>query len=329
MRSASRTVRTPRGGAAPLTGLVLIMMTCFANIAAAQARSEPAVDAPPTDRVWIAPPAASDSGWYPEAIEIRRGRVTAFDDQQLTLVPAGDDESVSVAAERVLWIEPSRRSQQERAALRDFRERHYGAALRPLIESLESRPAVWRQQWLLMAAAQAAWRASRPSVALELVRQLDQRPLPPLVLAWLPVAWRSERLSPADQQTAAASLADSSPAVRLVAASWLLASADRERAKQVLGQLAVAEDRPRIAQLAEAVLWRAALPDEALAAAEPWQRQLEALPLVLQVGPTVTLIEKLRAAGADGGIVEHWQWSLELTPPHPHPDLPPTSGAAD
>ena len=73
--------------------------------------------------------------------------------------------------------------------------------------------------------------------------------------------------------------------------------------------------RPEIAQLAEAVLWRAATPPDVKRSASKWLARLDALPMVLQTGPTATLIDKLRGAG-QADAANHLQWSLELTPIH-------------
>lgn len=52
--------------------------------------------------------------------------------------------------------------------------------------------------------------------------------------------------------------------------------------------------------------------------AESWQSKVDALPMVLQIGPMGTLIEKLRSAG-QSDAAERLQWSLDLTPIHPRP----------
>ena len=59
---------------------------------------------------------------------------------------------------------------------------------------------------------------------------------------------------------------------------------------------------------------------QVLESAEKWQGKLNALPMVLQVGPTITLIEKLRS----GGLAERadrLELSLKVTPPFPHPEI--------
>ncbi|GAA4443980.1 hypothetical protein [Novipirellula rosea] len=276
------------------------------------------------DKVWLEPtrPTAAQSDWYPQAIQTHTGEIIALDAKQLAMRMAGDEKESLFAAYRVIWIEPSEVGEKQAAAIKLFDEKKYDMALRGLLDALSERPPVWRQQWLSMVAAQAAWRSSRGAIALELVSQLDRRPLPPIALAWLPIAWRNPRgiSSAATTDAALKRLGDPSSAVRLVAASWLLSSDRREAAVETLKTLSADHSRPVIARLAETVLWRATSPPEVAAAAARWQERLDALPIVLQVGPTVAMVELLNNANQDE-VAERLKLSLELTPPHPHPDL--------
>ncbi len=271
------------------------------------------------DRVWLEPirPTASQSDWYARSIETRSGTILSLDSQQLRWVVAGDESESLVASHRVLWIEPGRSPDTERAALKLFAGGKFAESVRPLLDSVGERPPVWRQQWLSMLASYASWRGSRSAIALELVSQLDNRPLAPMAIAWLPIAWRSGAQSVDAIDAGRARLADSSPATRLVAASWLLSSADRAGATATLEQLAVNKERPLIARLAAALLWRVAAPPQVTESMGQWQQTIESLPMALQVGPTITLIEKLRAAGQVEAARRH-QLSLKLTPPFPH-----------
>ncbi|MCG8649531.1 MAG: hypothetical protein MI861_06850 [Pirellulales bacterium] len=281
-----------------------------------------AASAQSADRVWLEPqrPSESQSRWYPRSVSHLSGKILQLDDRQLRLIVTGDEAESLLAAGRVLWIEYGELSKDESHALRLFAEAKYGDSVRPLLDALSQRPPIWRQQWLSMLAAHAAWRSSRATIALELVSQLDQRPLAPLIIAMLPVSWYNERLSPETIDAAQARLTDPSAAVRLVAASWLIATPRRSQATAVLKQLALDNGRPTLARLAETLLWRLATPPQVLQSAEQWQQKLDALPMVLQVGPTITLAAKLRAAGKSQPA-EHLEMSLTLNPPFPHPEI--------
>ena len=71
----------------------------------------------------------------------------------------------------------------EASALETFAEGDYSASLLKLPDILAAKPPVWRQQWITMIAAVAAWKSGRSELSLELVSQLDRRPLPPIAIA--------------------------------------------------------------------------------------------------------------------------------------------------
>ena len=192
-------------------------------------------------------------------------------------------------------------------------EKKYDQAVRPCLDALSDRPPIWRQQWLSMLAANAAWRSRRSKIALELVGQLDTRPLPPMITAWLPIDWDGSVRAPGAVQTAQERINDKSAAVRLVAASWLLSSPARAQATQTLKQLAVDNQRPGIARLAEVLTWRAATPPEVKENAAAWQTKVDALPMAVQTGPLQTLAEKFNSAGLEADA-KRIRLALELTP---------------
>jgi hypothetical protein len=294
---------------------VLVYMVLLAAIV-----GDAAGQAVPTDRVWLAPSkkTQTQSDWYPQPVTTIVGKVLSLDDQQLSILVAGDEVPSRMAAHRVIWIQPGSRSEKELAGLRLFADGKYGDALRPLIDALSDRPPVWRQQWLSMLAAYAALRSSRGEIAVELVSQLDARPLAPFVVAWLPVAWENRRQPAASIDVARARLNDESPAVRLVAASWLISSPRRKEAAIVLKQLSVDAARPTIAKLAESLLWRIATPPEVMENSHEWQRKLDDLPLVLQTGPMITLAEKFESAGLDRDAAQ-LRLALKMTRAIPFP----------
>jgi hypothetical protein len=269
--------------------------------------------AEPADRVWLEPlrPIATESDWYPRAIESVSGKVVDLDASQLRILLTGDEQETAVAAHRVMRIEPANLSELESEAIGLFNAGQFSQSLAKLPAALQQRPPVWRQQWLTMLAAQAAWKSGRSKIALELVSQLDQRPLAPLMIAQLPIAWRNGKQS-ADAITEGENrLSDSSPAVQLVAASWLLSSPNRSQAQTVLTQLQSSE-RKDIAPLAAALMWRTATPPQVTESSGSWEEKINQLPLVLQAGPIETLIEKLEAAGV-AERAKHLQWTTEIS----------------
>lgn len=204
--------------------------------------------------------------------------------------------------------------------MRAFWEGRYADAIPALLDAVGTRPPVWHQQWLSMVAAQAAWRSGRGDVALELILQLDRIPVTPLALAWLPIRWHGEEQDRAARDAASDALASPSPAVRLVAASWLL-EIRRGSSVQMLRSLSRDDSSPAVAALAGHAVRRSATPAEVSASGRRWRDEVRDLPLVWQVGPTKMLIERFEAAEMRPEA-DRLRRLLELVPPHPHPDLP-------
>ncbi|MDA8743128.1 hypothetical protein N9N28_00720 [Rubripirellula amarantea] len=276
----------------------------------------------PLDRVWLEPkrPTQSQSDWYPQAIEQLEGRIVEFDDKQLSIAEGQTKDKTIVAARRVLWIEPGEVSDGEPRVIDAFENGDNRAVLADLAEVLKARPPVWRQQWLTMLGANSAKLSGRAKISLELVSQLDRRPLPAMVVAWAPIAWTPERSNDPTIQSSLARLQDPSPLTQLVAASWLLSSSHRNDALETIQTLATNEDRPSVMTLARCLLWTTASPPEVKANYQQWLDELETIPISLSVGPTVSLQRKLQAAGLSQAA-NALEWSLELTPVHPHPAL--------
>lgn len=268
------------------------------------------------DRIWLEPaqPAVGQGDWYPRNIEVLSGRVVALDAEQFRMIPEGQNAEVVTSAARVLWIEPEQVSDLEKSMIDFFKEGKYAQSLSGLPDALKSRPPVWRQQWLTMLSANSAWLGGRPSIALELVGQLDRRPLPAMVVAWLPIAWENGGQPAAVVRAAKERAQDSSAAVRLVVASWLLSSADRNQGLQIINELVKDSGTSKaISQLARVLSWRVTPPPQVAALRPTWEKQIAALPMATQTGPSRLLMNKLRASG-QAEEAKRLQLSFELTP---------------
>ena len=268
------------------------------------------------ERIWLepAPPTVAQGNWFPRDIEVFSGTVIGFDSQQFRFVRNGQTREIVVSGSRVVWIEPDQISDLEKEMLTLFKQGQYAQALAGLPAVLKTRPAVWRQQWLTMLSATSAWKIGRAELALDLVGQLDRRPLPAMVLAWLPIAWESGVQTPESIRVAKQRAQDPSSAVRLVSASWLLSSVDRSQGLQIMNDLVKDPEAPQlISQLAGILSWRMAAPNQVAPSRSGWEKQINALPLAVQTGPTRLLMDKLRAAGQTTEA-KRLKLSLELTP---------------
>lgn len=284
------------------------------------ASSPDATDSSPADRFWVAPPPRTATSWFPRPVEMSVGRIREFDAERFVWTRPDGTSERRISARRVVWVRRAAPSAFERAGVRAFWAGRYADALPALLDAVGTRPPVWHQQWLSMVAAQAAWRAGRGDVALELISQIDRIPMTPLALAWLPVRWHGEEQDRAARDAAASGLASPSPAVRLVAASWLV-NHRRGSSSQVLRSLSRDDSHPGVAALAVHAFRRSATPAEVSASGERWRDEVRGLPIVWQVGPTKMLIDRFEVAEMrpEAGRLRRL---LELVPPHPHPDLP-------
>ena len=264
--------------------------------------------------IWLAPSTSETRGsnWYPAAIQKQQGQVVQFDRDAIVITDPKTSRSRRLASSRVLWIEADDQTDREKNIRSFFEEGRDTDVLSGLSDVLNERPPVWRQQWLTMVAAVSAWRTKRGKVALELISQLDQRPLPLMILAWLPIAWTNQITAEPLVADALARLSDPSPIVQLIASSWLLSSVHRNIASEKIKEL-ITSERTEVAQLASALLWRVATPEQVKKSAEDWRDEIDGMPLMLQGGPLVLLKSKLRSSG-EATAAEHLQWSINVAP---------------
>lgn len=264
--------------------------------------------------IWLAPSTSENRGsnWYPAAIQKQQGQVVQFDRDAIVITDPKTSRSRRLASSRVLWIEADDQTDREKNIRSFFEEGRDTDVLSGLSDVLNERPPVWRQQWLTMVAAVSAWRTKRGKVALELISQLDQRPLPLMILAWLPIAWTNQITAEPLVADALARLSDPSPIVQLIASSWLLSSVHRNIASEKIKEL-ITSERTEVAQLASALLWRVATPEQVKKSAEDWRDEIDRMPLMLQGGPLVLLKSKLQSSG-ETTAAEHLQWSIDVAP---------------
>lgn len=269
----------------------------------------------------------SESRWYPSPLKTLVGTVQQFDGDQIAVLVDGESVPTRFASQRVMQVELTTTPDDQQQALALLRQKQYRAALPALVQSISehdasTRPPVWRQQWLSMLAAQAAMRSGRGEIALELVGQLDSRPLPAMVLAMLPIDWTGDSDDQSLLDFAVKRASSDSLAVKLVAASWLLRSPKyRAAAESALQRLSAQTERKWIAAFARQQLWRTKTPPEMESRLKQWEDEINAMPMVLRTGPMVSVLNLTRQAGLKDAE-RKWALTLELAAPTWHPDLP-------
>lgn len=306
----------------PLLGALLVL--CVAGIVAAPLSAQaPAENAQPTgsseaagqraaetgppatDTVWYAPPQESThpDPWYAAPLSSLRGRVIEYDAEELRLeMPDGSQRRVP--AERVVRLE-AELPEPAGAALRGYRDgKPARESIPELFTAIQVPPPVWVQRLLTASLAGAAFEANRFPAALELVAGLAAAGAPPPLIAELPIHWNLVPLPDTAASAALARLDDPEPLVRLVAASWLVATAQRSRAIAVLEALAADPAAPQIAKLADALLWSTFPPGDQRLVRSWYEPRLERLPIALQAGPLSILAAKFSAARRDEETLE-------------------------
>ncbi|MGC6441220.1 MAG: hypothetical protein ACON4H_01060 [Rubripirellula sp.] len=266
------------------------------------------------DTIWLAPNDSTTQvqNWYVKSVEKLRGEVKQFDDNAIIIIEESSSREVRHVSSRVLWIEWDDQSDLDKQLCSAFANGRDQEVLAGLSEVLNQRPPVWRQQWLTMLGTVSAWRTHRGRISLELVSQLDKRPLPLMTVAWLPISWTNRVETDVVVRDAVDRIDDPSELVRLAASSWLLTSAHRELAIETLERLMQSE-RKEVELLAETLSWRIKSPIEAKQSVKQWKEFVANLPLVLQTGPIILLRDKLESAG-DESTAKLLEWSLDVSP---------------
>jgi len=280
------------------------------------------------DDVWIEPVSTDDRRirFSPRNVIHRKGSVESFDaktmiflDSKQTAEDEGESSSLQVASSRVIWVEPGFDDDATIVAIQTFRVGNFKESIAPLLEAINRRPTVWRAQWLSMHLWQAAYQAQRYPATLELINQIDARPLPAMLVGGLPIHWTSERMPPEAMAAASQILANdaSLEATKLVAASWLLRQPGDSQAYAVLEAIARQNARPSLAQLASVLIWRKAPPPSIRENRQQWQATLRTLPMTMNPGPMFLLADRLEASGEKETSLELFL-SVAVTPSRPH-----------
>lgn len=275
----------------------------------------------PVDRVWHEPPPrpSGASTWLPQPIHETAGTIAQMAGDTLRMESPSEDKPVYIAVDRIVWIEPAWSSPEAREGMQAFEERRYAESIPQLLKAVQLGPPPWQQQWLSAHLAMAATEANRHPAALELVGQLDRSGMPLPMLALLPIRWTSRPVEPAAVASARERIDAAEPAVRLVAASWLLSNtATRTRAERTLEALATDAANPWIARLAEAVLWRRTPVPRIESDAPGWLEKIDRLPIALQGGPLLCAADRLEAAG-HGEQARELYLAAALLHRHPRP----------
>ena len=252
------------------------------------------------DRIWYqpAPVNSTESSLVPKPLQVVAGTVVEVAGNTMAVQVSDAVEPTFVPVDRLVWIQPSLDDKDARLGLGKMESGEYAESINLLIAGIQSKPEVWKQQWLLAHLAIAALETEKFPSVIELVGQLEASNPPVSFYGLLPIRWTSRRMSPSAIAEARKNIDAPSAIVRLVAASWLLNSPDdRVLAEQTLQALAQGRTNRAVSAYAEVLSWRRTPVPQIGKSADGWLNAVDRLPILMQAGPLLTVADRLQASG--------------------------------
>lgn len=213
----------------------------------------------------------------------RKGTILDYTGKWLTLqLPGGREEQIP--ASRVVGYETPL-SADHRSADQLFAEGKYADAVVGYRRAVEAEPRKWVRRVILAQLVRCYKNLQQYVRAGDTFLLIVRSDPTTQLLDAIPLAWKAEQPSAELADRAQRWLADTdSHIARLMGASWLLMTSQRDEALQALSGLTTNPDT-RIALLAEAQRWRAEVVTATLEQAERWQQLLPRFEESLQAGP--------------------------------------------
>ena len=215
------------------------------------------------------------------------GEVVDFTGERLLLRhPSGREETIKAA--RVVHVESDWVASHQQA-LQHIQTHSYDQALEALTRALREERRVWVQRRLLSLYARCASYVNQSEQAIGSFLLLYGDDPTTQYFDTIPLPWTAAQPQPGLQRRAEKWLAESEkPIERLIAASWLLSTAQRAQATAALRDLVDAPDA-RIIFLAEAQLWRTQVVSATPQDVVRWQERMERMPQAIRAGPCYLL----------------------------------------
>ena len=242
----------------------------------------------------------------------RRGKVVDVRADFLMLERiAGRPEKIRT--DQVLRIDYDRGEPQQRADAM-FESRRYAEAQALYQQALAAESREWVQREIMSRRCTSLRNAGRMIEAAEQFVVLVDADQTLYHLDAAPVVWIAKAPSGAMMRWAAERLGDSRPALRAVAASWLLTSPRRSDAVKVLQQLEL-ESHPRLARWIVFQRQRTAVVRWSDAEVRRFSQRVATLPESLRAGPAYLVAMSYRRLGQKESSIE---WALRVALLYPH-----------
>lgn len=237
---------------------------------------------------------------------VLHGEVLEYNGRKVTIRLAGDIER-SYPSRQVLWVETPHSAQWDLAENR-FRAHDYANATEAFLQALEEESRPWVRRELMAQLVQCYKRQEKTEQAVETFLSL-YRSDPDTPHLWtIPLQWRGVE-TPASLAARCREWLneDQWPAAVLLGASHQLTGRDRSEAIEKLLDLAKQPDR-RIAQLAEAQVWRTRLAAAGTEELGEWEDAIHEMPAALRGGPFYVLADAYALRGKPREAALSYLW---------------------
>jgi hypothetical protein len=260
--------------------------------------------------VWGAPP-DQEGPWRSDSGDWMEGKIIDWNADGLIHLIEGDPEIRRLLGDQCAAMEVAWATPQAEQADQMYRRGEWLESVRSAQQAMGSGILPWQRRVLATQIVDALVQEGKIDLAVSVWEKLVQERPPLLHYAFMPLVWSRDAIT-MDAPTNALSWLDSEESsVRLIGASWLLASRERQRALEVLQALAK-DSHPAIRQLASAQQWRVLSASQF--AAEKLPEILAArdrMLFPLQIGPTFLIADRLEEA--DQAVLALYQWQHLVT----------------
>lgn len=214
------------------------------------------------------------------------GKIVEYTGKELHLeLPGGRLQRI--AANQVVKVEAAH-SQAYRDAEEAFRQRRYQEALGLYRRAIDQQPRRWVQRQIMARVVWCYRGLEQPGPAGEAFLALIRDDPDTQFFDCIPLAWLPREADAQTVQAARQWLQRPEAAANLMGASHLLVGSGRGEAIERLRHLIASPDR-RIAQLANAQLWRTAVASVDNQQLDHWAEAIELMPETLRAGPLFVL----------------------------------------
>lgn len=230
-----------------------------------------------------------------------RGKITGWKGSALTLAVGTRDRQIDnarIVAVETAWSKAATEARQQLSA------GVFDRAIVLLRQAIEDEQRPWANAMLQADLVRALLATDQPSLACDQFLLLLRDDPNTRFLNIAPLSWTGEGSDPSLVTRASDWLKMEVPAVQLLAASYLIGTAQQETALQTLEQLAQDLDQ-RIAGLASAQVWRTRR-DVNVRQVDQWKQKLLSMPKELRPGPNYVLAGHFEAADRHNEAVTTW-----------------------